>query len=371
MEKLVFNKTHTWRGKTFNQVYYRLSYCPICGSKKQRCMRMDTNGVPSSYICKYNTSGKPIETAIGTCWIHEIAATNVIDIMQKTVQCPVQVEITPELISFRSKVYYMFRELIKKFQGTYLNDRDLNDLKKRGLVEEQISRMKFFSCPLYNQKVWYEGYSCKIRTAISLELYKRFGDELLKVPGFKKVQSPKGDYITFKLVDGYFIPYTNFCGEIQGLQYRLTVSKYDKKGKPMRYFWYSSEEASSGSPICFYSPATVRRQDIILVTEGAIKGMIASEYLNYKSCSEAGVGNYNNLLASIQDLESITGVKYKIILALDADKYDNPDVLDAERKTISALKQAGNPIAISYWDTKFKGIDDALINGVKINYRLI
>lgn len=108
---------------------------------------------------------------------------------------------------------------------------------------------------------------------------------------------------------------------------------------------------------------------------------IACEKLNTLGMAQAGVTNYNALVTEIQMLEIKNRVKYNIILALDMDKNtikqdvngkDFYPVLDAETKTIDILKMTGHKVVIAEWDIeKGKGIDDALVNGAKINYKIV
>ncbi|MBO8160597.1 MAG: DUF3854 domain-containing protein [Thermosipho sp. (in: Bacteria)] len=359
--------------------------CPVCGSKRGRCAEFyNAEGIKVFYRCKYRPSHRPS----GDGWyIHLVSEVDGYDPMKERLPRILpevkQEEITFELLELRDKVYRRFRELVKKYEGSYLYERDEKDLLRRGLTKEQIERMMFFSVPTSGNKVWADGdYMVKVTTAISKELENEFGSDLLKVPGFiKRTNKKTGDeYVTFKTVrkdlqekfvpiKGYFIPYVNIFGQIVGLQYRLTEPMYDEKGKLLRYFWYSCENARSGAPCDYYIPSELKRDDVLLVTEGAIKGKIAAEKLGFEGMFEAGVHNYRRLVKNIIALEKIQGKKYNIILALDIE--DNPDVRKAEKNTIAMLKGTGHQVAIAYWDPKDKGIDDALQAGQKIKYKIV
>lgn len=366
--------------------------CPVCGSKKGRCAEFyNSDGELVFYRCKYKTSDK-----FSNGWyIHLSKDINGYDTSSKVVylNSVEETPITHDILVLRDKVYRMFRELTKKYLGSYLTADDMKDLTNRGLNEMQILKMGFFSVPSMDKEVWADcNFKVKMQTAISKSLEEEFGAEnLLKVPGFvKRKNKNSSEFVSFKTfrinpeddsfmkIKGYFIPYFNIEGLLVGLQYRLTEKVYDEKGKPMRYFWYSSEQARSGAPIDYYVPTKVVRDDILLVTEGGTKGKIASEKLGFKGVFEAGVHNYKNLVKNIQVLETMNDFKYKIILALDIDKYTVVDdegrypVLEAENKTISLLKSAGHQIAIAEWNgKKAKGIDDALKLDLKISYNLI
>jgi len=413
-EKLVYTKENEYTGNT--QYYYRMRYCPVCGTKRQRCLRIEEEGETTAYICKYAPSDKEIETAIGTCWVHEESTNKEFKKLKeiKTIKEPKSKPLNEETLSFRTEVYNTMKKLLIKYEKENLPKykgkiiplykHHYEDLKKRGLNDEQILRNGYFSVPISNRKVFAKdgNYKHKITTAISKDLYDKFGNELLNVPGFIKLKDQFGnEYITYKTkvsnylvetdkngenvvktdkngkemkeyveIDGYFIPYERL-GNIYALQYRLTKEVYDNKGKKRRYLWYSSKQASSGSPIAHHIPMNLKRIDVLLVTEGALKGVIASEFLGFEGLYEAGVGNYNNLLFTLQKLEKIVEKKFKIILALDMDKYENPDVLRAEKETIRLLKSTGHQVAIAHWPIEIgKGIDDALLYLHKLEQKI-
>jgi len=408
--------------------------CPVCGSKKGRCsqfVRNEDNEV-IHYRCKYSPSDQPSNG----WYIHKVANLSKTQ-REKKILPTVNVgeEMTEERKLVTDKAYRYFRELVKKYEGSYLNKRDYINLRKRGLKAEEILRMNFFSMPtnkitsqkemdtflktkpskLYVNEKKYRGkpikvmvknyndgknvFDCQLNTAISKDMEKKFGEDLLKVAGFIKLSDNWGnDYITFKStrynpvskekpnqpkyipIKGFFIPYTDPEDMIVGLQYRLTVPVYDENGKKMRYFWYSSKNARSGSPIDYYKPSNLYtdksgnvRNDIILATEGGLKGKIASEKLGFQTVAEAGVSNYRNLVETINEISKLNDdIQYKVILALDLDKEKNEEVKKAEEKTIKLLIKAGYEVAIATWDLEqAKGIDDALQIGIKIDYSLI
>ena len=103
------------------------------------------------------------------------------------------------------------------------------------------------------------------------------------------------------------------------------------------------------------------KDNIILITEGAIKAKFAATKLNVRSLGEAGVGNYRNLITNLQAIEKLENKKYKVLLALDMDKYENLDVIKAEIKTVTLLKSLGYSVTILEWnESEGKGIDDKL-----------
>lgn len=424
---------------------YRLGHCDHCAntkdSNRQRCTKIYRTGFKlidgvqekafeeEVTVCMHNPCGKPTDTGIGTGYefvdnyYEYIAGTTAPKTISFRPPADVQnisKERSKEEISFINEVYQYFMETCFKLQSVTLYKEDRKDLLKRFMTPKDVAALKkadlweedlknikqnnlnnqqktllsqraewekilnfmgYFSVPSIEKTIAYSGYKCKLQTAISKELHKKFGDKLLAVPGFMKSKDKKGnEFITFKYykIQGYFIPYHSIEGKILGFQYRLTEARYDAKGKLIRYLWYSSEQASSGSPIDFFCPIELLRDDVILVTEGATKGKVAASKMKIQGLFEAGVGNYKNLIKALDELEQRTGKQYKIILALDMDKYTNVDseghypVLEAEMKTIELLKVRGNSVHIAEWDGKIsKGIDDALSIGLKLNYKAV
>jgi hypothetical protein len=405
-EKHLYNrvKDDEERGVKYHSSYYRLSFCPKCPTehaKDQRCMRCETNTYSLSngelikseisYICKYNSTGKPIETALGTCYVHtedtktyeEYRKANKIE----TIKGGTFEEITNEILELRDSVYRYYRETVKKYQGAYLNKSDYEDLHdKRGFSDESIEALLYFSIPSSNKLVYYKPFGKKVKmlTAVMDELYKKFGCDLLKVPGFVKKTNRNSDYITiqtvkkdekedaFVSIEGYYCPISNVLGYIEGMQYRLQVPIFKKREngeyKQQRYFWFSSE-VSSGSPIAYYLPLTIKKLDTVLISEGKTKTAYASEKLGIQSLAEAGVGNYRLLVHELIKLEEILDRKLICYTAIDMDKYDpeKEEVFKAELALITLLKQTGHQVVILEWDEeKAKGIDDALLVNLDI-----
>lgn len=349
--------------------------CPICGSRKGRCSRYvkRDNGEVVMYRCKYQESNRPSNG----WYIHLVDELN--NNSYKNIPTHIKLEdykqnsITEEDLILWDKVYRKFRAIFYQINGSYLYKDHEKNLIERGFSEVEIKNMGFFSVPR-NERVKYDGYNCKLSTAIVNELLKTFNPEtLLKVPGFSKITVKENDYVIFKNtiknaqtdkfeeLDAYFIPYYNYKSQLVAMQYRLMKSLYDENGKKMRYLWYSSKTVSCGSPIDYYIPMTVSFDNLILITEGAIKAKFAASKLKIRTLAEAGVGNYRNLVKNLQELEKSENKKYNILLALDMDKYSNDDVIRAEISTVSLLKSLGYNVTILEWNEEDgKGIDDKI-----------
>ncbi|MGG7060101.1 DUF3854 domain-containing protein [Clostridium nigeriense] len=365
-----------YEGKTWYPIRSG-NYCPVCNSKKGRCsVLVDEKQQPVMYRCKYAISNR----ASGDGWyIHlvnpKLAQKNnnlINSDLIKEIISNKEIEITEELIELRDRVYRKFRQVFYSLNGSLLYKEDYENLIERGFTPDEINNIGFFSIPR-NIKIQYENYSCQLKTAIVKELLKTFTEEqLIKVPGFTLIETKDKSFVTFKSttrnskgdiedIKGYFIPYIGPTGKLEGMQYRLSTPFIDSKGKSIRYFWYSSKNVSCGSPIDYYIPSTIRNENYILITEGAIKGKFAASKLGIRSLSEAGITNYKNVIKALSKIEEIEDKEYGVLLALDMDKYQNPDVLSAEINTVSLLKTLGYDVTILEWNIEDgKGIDDKL-----------
>lgn len=348
--------------------------CPICGSKKGRCSFMENDkGEIVIYRCKYKESNRP---STDGWYIHlaiELNGDTTSKINEiKSAEYKYE-PITDELLELWNKVYRKFQDAIVQSMGSALYSNHKQNLTDRGLDEATIASIGCFSIPK-NVKVNYTYYSCSLKTAVVNELLKSFKPEtLLKIPGFQKISANGKDFITFKNslfnkntqkfedIDGYFIPYYDYKGRLAAMQYRLMQPLYNEQGKLIRYLWYASKEVSCGSPIDYHIPKKLELDNVILITEGALKAKIASEIIGVRSLAEAGVSNYRKLIQELQLLEEQENKKYKVLLALDMDKYTNKDVMTAEINTVALLKGLGYSVTILEWDvTEGKGIDDKL-----------
>lgn len=349
--------------------------CPICGSRKGRCsLYINSELDKVIYVkCKYQTSSHLTSDGYYKHYMNEVNK-NSTPIHIKDYKQPK--EISHDDLVLWDKVYRKLRSVFRSLNGTYLYKEHYQNLIERGFDDAEIANMGFFSVPR-NEKIFYDNYKCNMSTAIVKELLKTFtADDLIKVPGFSKRTNDKGiDYVVLKTsqydrstnkyidLDAYFIPYLNPEGLLVGMQYRLMKKILDEKGKPMRYLWYVSKGISCGSPIDYYIPMKISYDDVILISEGAIKTRYAASHTGLRSLAEGGVSNYRNLITNLQKVEELEGKRYKVVLALDMDKYSNKDVMNAEISTVTLLKSLGYQVIILEWNVEEgKGIDDKIHN---------
>lgn len=356
--------------------------CPICNSKNGRCGYMvNQNNDVVMYRCKYVESNRPSKDG----WYIHLASNlnNNFSNKIKHIRDYKIEPITDELLNLWDKVYREFRKQFTAINGSPLYSNHKKNLIERGITEDLIDNIGCFSIP-NNKQVSYE-FSCTTRTAIIHSLLKHFKPEsLIKVPGFQKMTAHERDFVVFKNsifnkesrkfidMDGYFIPYFDYLNRLVGMQYRLTNPIIDDEGKEIRYLWYSSKKNTCGSPIDFHIPKKLNIKDSILITEGGLKAKIASEIIGIKSLAEAGVSNYRRLIKELQLIEEHENKRYKVLLALDMDKYSNKDVLASEINTVAMLKSLGYSVTILEWNiADGKGIDDKLKSSGQNDFRYL
>lgn len=135
-----------------------------------------------------------------------------------------------------------------------LNDKHQEDLKKRGLTEEQIEIQRYRSVPLFG-----------IKNMVQKLLES--GQTVKGVPGFYEDQDGKWTINFSSKNSGILIPIQSPEGKIQGFQIRL-----DQVMEGRKYIWLSSVKfkngVSSGSPVHVIGNLDAEQ---IYLTEGALK----------------------------------------------------------------------------------------------------
>ena len=168
-----------------------------------------------------------------------------------------------------------------------LNDKHQEDLKKRGLTEEQIKIQRYRSVPLFG-----------IKNMVQKLLES--GQTVKGVPGFYEDQDGKWTINFTSKNSGILIPIRSMEGKIQGFQIRL-----DQVMEGRKYIWLSSVKfqngVSSGSPVHVIGNLDAEQ---IYLTEGALKGTIAHYLSEDTFICVAGVNQYRNLKPVLEMLKS-------------------------------------------------------------------
>lgn len=202
----------------------------------------------------------------------------------------------------------------------------------------------------------------------------------------------KGTITTFKGVPGFWqelngrlrlgsdfdydadlllIPFLDSNGLIQACQLKV-IGK--AKNTPGKYQWLSSmgrrEGCSSGTPLHHEGSVGFRGKtsETVLITEGVLKAATAQHFLQDRYVVANG-----GVATSHQEIVKVA--RQKILeIAFDADCFTNPHVARATASLIALRKReqqflsCDKPTKILAWDSRFKGIDDALIAGASLKY---
>ena len=193
------------------------------------------------------------------------------------------------------------------------------------------------------------------------------------VPGFWRISNGRprlGSDFDYD-ADLLLIPFLDSNGLIQACQLKVIGKTRNTSGK---YQWLSSigkrEGCSSGTPLHYEGSMGFRGKTTktVLVTEGVLKAAAAQHFLPDRYVVANG-----GVATSHQEI--VKAARQKILeIAFDADCVTNPHVaramasLLALRKREQQFLSCDKPTKILAWDSRFKGIDDALIAGASLKY---
>ena len=186
------------------------------------------------------------------------------------------------------------------------------DLLRRGLSEEQIARIPFFSADNYNR--------------IPSDIPKN-------LPGVG-IDRYSGENCLIIKDSGYFCPSFDINGQVNGGQVR-----YETENN--KYRWpkgiVSSKLPNGELPLTFYAGKSDR--NILNLIEGILKPLISGEKFGIEICGAAG----GNFTASPIQFESIlTHNDYeKIVIHPDGGDILNPHVMQRWERQISLIESLG------------------------------
>jgi hypothetical protein len=311
-----------------------LIVCPVCGEKSRYHCRVREDGTLA--ICKNAPNDKP--SSDGESYIYNLDNSNgqgkkAFKAVQKATPA------IPKADADRlDEVYTAFLKCLE------LKDHHFKNLvNRRGLTQQQLTENLYKSVPSYNN-----------RFEVAQRLSESF--DLEGIPGF---YFKDGRWVLHLTYPGFYVPYRDEQGRIVGLQIRQ-----DKDGQ-QKYRWLSSRDeergTSSGAPLHFVNPETVRKTKEIFVTEGALKADIIGQLHNVGVMAMGGVNvlKADILVATIEktfpDIE-------QVVLAFDMDWDTNEYVREALLKLLEALASESTlGVKAIIWDKKDgKGLDDVL-----------
>lgn len=244
---------------------------------------------------------------------------------------------------------------------------DYEDLRRRGLTDEEIVRHGFGSMPS-------KGEIPKI----TRDLYEQFGEDLARVPGFYRAEDG-----TIRMVDwseGWYIPYRCDIPWLRRPGSEPPIAairiRWRKPGKGGKYCWLSSQSVGgckADSASLVVGRFTEGRPRELFLCEGEVKAIIAARHFGTVAISVPGVDLLNTAKAEVERLRPAS-----IIVSYDADRemmqYDDhgklkTSVPSAHIRALQWVKDLGiTPKALSWWtgiptkDTP-KGLDDAILAG--------
>ena len=228
--------------------------------------------------------------------------------------------------------------------GLSLSAKHREALQKRGLADEAIDRNQYRSLPVQG------------RSRVAALLRERFGDTLLRVPGFVVRDGANGRYLTIAGAKGVLVP----CRDTQGRIVALKVRR-DEEGEGSRYTYVSStKDGGPGPGTLVHAPlGTPAPSAIVRLTEGELKADIAFALGELPALSVPGVGNWKPALDVLRGLGCST-----VRLAFDADAWEKPHVAKHLSDCAGALAAAGFAVELERWEAgDGKGVDDLLAAG--------
>ena len=324
-----------------------LAKCPFCESSKMKLsLAVELpNGKKNVYRCaKCGSHGSSISLyakikGISNKKAREELLNNsfrenkyIKKIIKNSLQLPNCLETTN--IDKIDRVYNALLNNLTLSESSYIN------LKNRGLSDEFIFLKGYKSIP--------ENYEDNIK--ICKKLISN-GYDLSGVPGFYK---NKFNCWTFNSIQGYFIPIRNLEGKICSMQIRM-----NEKFNGLRYIYFTSSKYATGSKALALPNVSYGSNGIndIYITEGPLKGDIASYLSNDTFISVPGVNSGLNIL-----IEYLLKLKpNRVIIAYDMDMFEVVEVKHALINLHSLLKKNKIYSEIKFWDKHFKGIDDYYI----------
>lgn len=311
--------------------------CPICGE----CDWCGFNSYIASCMRVSEGAFKAVNLSNGqVAYLHRLEAGRVI--MPTLWNDDPAVLAQTASIKRRDKVYSDF------LSSLFLLTRHKEDLLRRGLTDWRIKKNGYRSVPEI-EKPW---IICKKLISI--------GHDLAGIPGFYKVEGPHGTYWTFDRKPGYFISVRDEKGRIQALQRRMDDTR---GGKYMLFSGHKDKcGCSCGTPAHVAVPSEIK-DERVWITEGPLKSDIASKYLSALVLGALSAGTWRPVIPAAKAL----GVR-EAVIAYDMDMDTKEDVYSAYVSLKAALKKQGIMVSQAVWEG-VKGIDDALIKGLKINLR--
>lgn len=235
-------------------------------------------------------------------------------------------------IAVRDRVY---REMLKHLS---LRDDHRADLVRRGLSEADILRNGYKSVPGAD---YAQGIAAAIARMVEPD----------GVPGFYRM--PDGRWTFETRFGGFFIPYRDHLGRIEGMQIRQ-FSDPERK-----YIWFSSKSRKDGTGAEVFVHISGYAQETMVLTEGGLKADVIRALGHTSVIAVPGVNSLRCLPEVIVPLKA-QGLN-KVLICYDMDIYDKKGVQRGFNALVKMLIGLGIEVEQKTWDPAFKGLDDYLL----------
>lgn len=212
----------------------------------------------------------------------------------------------------------------------------------------------------------------RVLTERIVEAFAKEGTEVsfAGVPGFWR--NSKGSLRLWNMLDSFndlmLIPFVGPHGLIRACQIRFMRYVPNRSG---RYVWLSSLKERTGcgpgAPLHHADPGSQANRPV-LVTEGALKAATAQRFF-----AERYVVGNSGVATSHREIVA-TARRRPLEIAFDLDSFDNPHVSRALaalvrlRYSDQICFEYSDDVRILTWDRRFKGIDEALLAGARLEY---
>lgn len=322
--------TRAWREVT------KAEPCPICGRPDWCSRSIDGAWV----VCRRVNNGDGlhrVDRSGADYWLYRLGGGVVSEPSTEILESP-----GPERAD-DATLYKVYTSLL---QALSLSPEHRDNLRCRGLTDEEIDRRRYRSLPR------------KGRAAIVKKLLATYPSELLlKVPGFYVRERDGKRWIALAGPPGILIPVRDLAGQIVALKIRLDVPKGDTK-----YVYLSSRPHHGPGPGSrVHHPVYSGETNVARLTEGELKADVATALSGIRTLSIPGASCYRPAIPALEAM----GAK-NVLLAFDADARENRNVARALRDTANALIEKGFTVSLEVWDrAQGKGIDDLLAAGGK------
>jgi hypothetical protein len=246
-----------------------------------------------------------------------------------------------EDVAVRHEVYH------KTLLTCVLAGSTLEALAKRGFSKDDVIHFLYQT----SDDVTYSSAARKVVEALG-------ADKVSKTPGFYK--NDMGRWF-LAAPPGILIPVRNVHGQIVALKVRRRDwVEGDKLAKYVLVSCPSRGGLSSGNPIHVpLHEGTVFPR--VRVTEGEFKADYCTLKTDLLTISIPGVNSWRPSLQVLRELGAV-----EVLVALDwPDVHSKSNIRDQLRAFLHDLRMAGYKVGIETWPLEHKGIDDALLAGVK------